>query len=242
MADEKLNTGPGEEKLPEAPASVTADGPQTPAPEQAAAPTPQQEGPAQPEPGDVVVSFAKINELMGEKRQAARAEVEKAEAGKHEKEAPADQPTAPRRGRQPKEEKTAPADKAEAKPRKSILISCGARLAPFDIPQLREVMAYDELELDRIGDRKTAVLQLRGLPPFYSPKYDLKKHPNYRYTAEADKKKNAFDLDRLINRKRRPGPDELCEVYAVAVPDDGLTSEDEDVLNYDDIDDPDAFA
>ena len=296
---------------------------------------------------------------------------------------------------------------AAGKTAKSILISCGARLAPFDIPQLREVMAYDELELDRIGDRKTAVffiisdttqtynflvalafsqmfnllceradnvhggrlphhvrvlwdeaantgqvpqlekivavirsreisltlfyqqlaqckaiydkhaetilgnmdsviflggreastikeisenwlgkatismqtdsrsrgqsesysqnnqrlgrelmtpselatmpgdkciLQLRGLPPFYSPKYDLKKHPNYRYTAEADKKKNAFDLDRLINRRRRPGPDELCEVYAVAVPDDGLTSEDEDILNYDDIDDPDAFA
>lgn len=296
---------------------------------------------------------------------------------------------------------------ASGKTAKSILISCGARLAPFDIPQLREVMAYDELELDRIGDRKTAVffiisdttqtynflvalafsqmfnllceradnvhggrlphhvrvlwdeaantgqvpqlekivavirsreisltlfyqqlaqckaiydkhaetilgnmdsviflggreastikeisenwlgkatismqtdsrsrgqsesysqnnqrlgrelmtpselatmpgdkciLQLRGLPPFYSPKYDLKKHPNYRYTAEADKKKNAFDLDRLINRRRRPGPDELCEVYAVAVPDDGLTSEDEDILNYDDIDDPDAFA
>ena len=63
MADEKLNTGPGEEKLPEAPAPVTADGPQAPAPEQTAAPTPQQEGPAQPEPGDVVVSFDKINEL-----------------------------------------------------------------------------------------------------------------------------------------------------------------------------------
>ena len=60
MADEKLNTGPGEEKLPEAPAPVTADGPQAPAPEQAAAPTPQQEGPAQPAPGDVVVSFDKI--------------------------------------------------------------------------------------------------------------------------------------------------------------------------------------
>ena len=296
---------------------------------------------------------------------------------------------------------------AAGKTAKSILISCGARLAPFDIPQLREVMAYDELELDRIGDRKTAVffiisdttqtynflvalafsqmfnllceradnvhggrlphhvrvlwdeaantgqvpqlekivavirsreisltlfyqqlaqckaiydkhaetilgnmdsviflggreastikeisenwlgkatismqtdsrsrgqsesysqnnqrlgrelmtpselatmpgdkciLQLRGLPPFYSPKYDLKKHPNYRYTAEADKKKNTFDLDRLINRRRRPRPDELCEVYAVAVPDDGPTSEDEDILNYDDIDDPDAFA
>ena len=64
MADEKLNTGPGEEKLPEAPAPVTVDEPQAPAPEQTAAPTPQQEGPAQPEPGDVVVSFDKINELM----------------------------------------------------------------------------------------------------------------------------------------------------------------------------------
>jgi type IV secretion system protein VirD4 len=36
------------------------------------------------------------------------------------------------------------------------LISCGTRLVPFDIPQLREIMSYDELELDRIGDRKTA--------------------------------------------------------------------------------------
>ena len=296
---------------------------------------------------------------------------------------------------------------ASGKTAKSILISCGARLAPFDIPQLREVMAYDELELDRIGDRKTAVfliisdttqtynflvalafsqmfnllceradnvhggrlphhvrvlwdeaantgqvpqleklvavirsrevslcllyqqlaqckaiydkhaetilgnmdsvvflggreastikeisenwlgkatismqtdsrsrgqsesysqntqrlgrelmtpaelatmpgdkciLQLRGLPPFFSPKYDLKRHPNYRYTAEADKQKNAFDLDRLINRRRRPGLNEACTMYEVTVPDDALTEEDEDILNYDDIDDPDAFA
>ena len=296
---------------------------------------------------------------------------------------------------------------AAGKTAKSILISCGARLAPFDIPQLREIMAYDELEIDRIGDRKTAVffiisdttqtynflvalafsqmfnllceradnvfggrlphhvrvlwdeaantgqvpqlekicavirsrevsltlfyqqlaqckaiydkhaetilgnmdsvvflggreastikeisenwlgkatisrqtdscsrgqsesysqnnqrlgrelmtpselatmpgdkciLQLRGLPPFYSPKYDLKKHPNYKYTAEADKQKNAFDLDKLINRRRRPGLNEACEMYEVAVPDDALTEEDEDILNYDDIDDPDAFA
>ena len=296
---------------------------------------------------------------------------------------------------------------ASGKTAKSILISCGARLAPFDIPQLREVMAYDELELDRIGDRETAVffiisdttqtynflvalafsqmfnllceradnvhggrlphhvrvlwdeaantgqvpqleklvavirsrevslcllyqqlaqckaiydkhaetilgnmdsvvflggreastikeisenwlgkatismqtdsrsrgqsesysqntqrlgrelmtpaelatmpgdkciLQLRGLPPFFSPKYDLKRHPNYRYTAEADKQKNAFDLDRLINRRRRPGLNEVCTMYEVAVPDDALTEEDEDILNYDDIDDPDAFA
>ena len=46
---------------------------------------------------------------------------------------------------------------ASGKTAKSILISCGARLAPFDIPQLWEIMSYDEMELDRIGDRKTAV-------------------------------------------------------------------------------------
>ena len=40
---------------------------------------------------------------------------------------------------------------------KSILISCGARLAPFDIAELREIMSYDEMELDKIGDRKTAL-------------------------------------------------------------------------------------
>ena len=295
---------------------------------------------------------------------------------------------------------------ASGKTAKSILISCGARLAPFDIPQLREIMPYDELELDRMGDRRTAtffcisdtdstynflvalafsqmfnllceradnvhggrlphhvrvlwdeaantgqvpgleklvavirsreislcllyqqlaqckaiydknaetilgnmdsvlflggreastikeisenwlgkatismqtegrsrgnsesysqntqrlgrelmtpselatmpgdrcVLQLRGLPPFYSRKYDLKQHPNYRFTAEADKVKNAFDLDRLINLRRRPGLNEMCEVFNADVPDDALTGEDEDILNYDDIDDPDAF-
>ena len=296
---------------------------------------------------------------------------------------------------------------ASGKTAKSILISCGSRLAPFDIPQLREIMSYDELELDRIGDRKTAVfftisdttptynfivalafsqmfnllceradnvhggrlphhvrvlwdeaantgqvpsleklvavirsreisltlfyqqmaqckaiydkhaetilgnmdsviflggresstikeisenwlgkatismqtegrsrgqsesynqnnqrlgrelmtpselatmpgdkciLQLRGLPPFFSPKYDLKQHPNYKYTSEADKQKNAFDLDKLINRRRRPGLNEACEVYEVDVSDTGPVSEDEDILNYDDVDDPDAYV
>ena len=126
MANEKLNTGPGEEKLPEAPAPVTADGPQAPAPEQTAAPTPQQEGPAQPEPGDVVVSFDKINELMNEKRQTARAEVEKEEAAKEpeektQEEPPAagdDEPKKARRGRPPKEEKAEPAGKEAANPRR----------------------------------------------------------------------------------------------------------------------------
>ena len=74
MADEKLNTGPAENTSPEAAGPITT-------PEQAAASEPRQEhtGPTIPESGDVVVSFDKINELMAEKRQNARAEVEKAE-------------------------------------------------------------------------------------------------------------------------------------------------------------------
>ena len=288
---------------------------------------------------------------------------------------------------------------ASGKTAKSILISCGSRLAPFDIPQLREIMSYDELELDRIGDRKTAVfftisdttptynfivalafsqmfnllceradnvhggrlphhvrvlwdeaantgqvpqleklvavirsrevsltlfyqqlaqckaiydknaetilgnmdsvvflggreastikeisenwlgkatismqtegrsrgqsesysqnmqrlgrelmttseittmpgdkciLQLRGLPPFLSPKYDLKKHPNYKYTAEFDKKKNAFRLESLFrHRPLRLKPEDEYTVYEV---DGSDTDEEADLLNFDDLD------
>ena len=46
---------------------------------------------------------------------------------------------------------------AAGKTAKSILISCGARLAPFDIQELRDLTAYDELQLDTLGDRKTAL-------------------------------------------------------------------------------------
>ena len=46
---------------------------------------------------------------------------------------------------------------AAGKTAKSILVSCGARLAPFDIQELREITAYDELELNTLGDQKTAL-------------------------------------------------------------------------------------
>ena len=296
---------------------------------------------------------------------------------------------------------------ASGKTARSILISCGARLAPFDIPQLREIMSYDEMELDRLGDRKTAtffvisdtdttynfvvalafsqmfnllceradnvhggrlphhvrvlwdeaantgqvpqlekivavirsreisltmflqaqsqlkalykdhaetivgnmdsviflggrehttikelsealgketismntesrtrghsesygqntqrlgkelmtmdelttmdgnrcILQLRGLRPFYSPKYDLKKHPNYKHTAEADKEHNAFDLSKLVTRRMtKLDENEQYTVYEVTEADLPAIDEDEDILNYDDVDDPDAFA
>ena len=288
---------------------------------------------------------------------------------------------------------------ASGKTAKSILISCGARLAPFDIPQLREIMSYDELELDKLGDEKSAlfflisdtdttynflvalafsqmfnllceradntyggrlpyhvrvlwdeaantgqvpglekivavirsreisltlfyqamsqckalykdhsetimgnmdsivflggreastlkdisenwlgkatismqtegrsrgqsesysqnmqrlgrelmttseittmpgdkcILQLRGLPPFLSPKYDLKKHPSYKYTAEFDKKKNAFRLESLFrHRPLRLKPEDEYTVYEV---DGSDTDEEADLLNFDDLD------
>ena len=46
---------------------------------------------------------------------------------------------------------------ASGKTAKSILISCGARLAPFDIAELRELTSYDELELDKLGTERTAL-------------------------------------------------------------------------------------
>ena len=103
----------------------------------------------------------------------------------------------------------------------------------------KELMTIDELTT---MDGSKCILQLRGLRPFLSPKYDLKKHPCYKYTAEADKR-NGFDLSSLINRRMEVKPDETYTVYEVdATGEDAATDEDEDILNYDDVDDTDAFA
>lgn len=103
----------------------------------------------------------------------------------------------------------------------------------------KELMTIDELTT-MSGDKY--ILQLRGLRPFLSPKYDLKKHPCYKYTAEADKR-NSFDISSLINRRMEVNPDETYTLYEVdATGEDAATDEDEDILNYDDVDDPNAFA
>lgn len=102
----------------------------------------------------------------------------------------------------------------------------------------KELMTMDEITT-MPGDR--CILQLRGLRPFYSPKYDLKKHPNYKQTAEADKKRNFFDPARLVNRRmERFAPDEQYTVYEAEVTEDD-PAPDEDILNYDDIDDPELL-
>ena len=161
---------------------------------------------------------------------------------------------------------------AAGKTAKSILISCGARLAPFDIKELRDLMSYDELELDTLGDRKTAlflimsdtdstfnfviamlqsqlfnyqklgkelmtqdeiavmdggkcILQLRGVRPFFSDKYDITQHPNYKYLSDFDKK-NAFDVERYMST--RPAivkPDEPFDIYEIDLSDEDAAAE-----------------
>jgi type IV secretion system protein VirD4 len=77
----------------------------------------------------------------------------------------------------------------------------------------KDLMTIDELTT---MDGNKCILQLRGLRPFFSPKYDLKKHPNYIYTAEANKN-NTFDPNTLISTKLTFTPDELYTVYDVNI-------------------------
>lgn len=103
----------------------------------------------------------------------------------------------------------------------------------------KELMTMDELTT---MEGNKCILQLRGLRPFLSPKYDLKNHPNYKHTAEADKK-NAFDAAKLINRRMKVNPNEIYTTYEVdAAGETADMDENEDILNYDDVDDPEAFA
>jgi len=95
----------------------------------------------------------------------------------------------------------------------------------------KELMTIDEL-ITMDGNR--CILMLRGLRPFLSPKYDLKKHPNYRFTTEADAA-NAYDAASLVNTKLKLRPGDTYTVFEAEVMD-------ESVLDNDDVDDPDALA
>ena len=62
----------------------------------------------------------------------------------------------------------------------------------------KELMSVDELE---VMDGNKCILQLRGVRPFLSDKYDITKHPNYKYTADYDER-NAFDIEKALQPKR----------------------------------------
>ena len=73
----------------------------------------------------------------------------------------------------------------------------------------RELMSPDELA---VMDGGKCILQLRGVRPFLSNKYDITKHPNYKYTSDFDKK-NALDIERFLSHRLRLKPDTVCEVF-----------------------------
>ena len=63
----------------------------------------------------------------------------------------------------------------------------------------KELMSQDEIA---VMDGGKCILQLRGVRPFFSDKYDITKHPNYKYLADADKK-NTFDVERYMKKKKQ---------------------------------------
>ena len=75
----------------------------------------------------------------------------------------------------------------------------------------KELMSQDELA---VMDGGKCILQLRGVRPFLSDKYDITKHPNYPYTADADLK-NAFDIEAFLSTRLKLKPNEVYDVYEV---------------------------
>ena len=73
----------------------------------------------------------------------------------------------------------------------------------------KELMSQDELA---VMDGGKCVLQLRGVRPFLSNKYDITKHPNYKYTSDFDKR-NELDIERFLSHRLKLKPDQACAVY-----------------------------
>ena len=92
----------------------------------------------------------------------------------------------------------------------------------------KEVMTQDEIAT---MDGGMCILQVRGIRPFFSKKYDITKHPNYKYLSDADKK-NAFDVERYIRtqrkKKRTPAvvePEEPFDLYDIDLSDMNMAAE-----------------
>ena len=82
----------------------------------------------------------------------------------------------------------------------------------------KELMSMDELA---VMDGGKCILQLRGVRPFLSDKYDLTRHPNYRYTSDANPR-YAFDMTKFLSTELKLQEDETYAVYEVDVDDDEM--------------------
>ena len=81
----------------------------------------------------------------------------------------------------------------------------------------KSLLSVDELE---VLDGGKCILQLRGVRPFLSSKYDITKHPHYKYLSDADPK-NAFDVERFIRRKMKVKANTVTDVYEVDAEENG---------------------
>jgi type IV secretion system protein VirD4 len=85
----------------------------------------------------------------------------------------------------------------------------------------KELMSMDELAVMSGGK---CVFQLRGVRPFLSEKYDITKHPNYRYLSDADPK-NTFSIEKYLSTSLKPKPDEVYDVYDIDLSDEPETAQ-----------------
>jgi len=85
----------------------------------------------------------------------------------------------------------------------------------------KELMSVDELA---VMDGMKCILQLRGVRPFFSDKFDITKHKNYRFLSDYDDK-NAFNIGKHVNRKLAVKPDEKYEYFEYTPPEDDLPDE-----------------
>ena len=84
----------------------------------------------------------------------------------------------------------------------------------------KELMSMDELA---VMDDGKCILQLRGVRPFLSEKYDITKHPQYKYLSDFDKR-NTFDIEKYLSTKLKPKPDEVYDVYEIDLTDETETA------------------
>lgn len=80
----------------------------------------------------------------------------------------------------------------------------------------KELASVDELA---VLDGGKCILQLRGVRPFLSDKYDITKHPNYKYLSDSDKR-NAFDIERFLSVRLNPKTEEVYDVYEIDLSDE----------------------
>jgi type IV secretion system protein VirD4 len=85
----------------------------------------------------------------------------------------------------------------------------------------KELMSIDEIA---VMDGNKCILQLRGVRPFLSDKFDITKHKNYRHLSDASRK-NAFDIGKFVLRKLKVNPDEPYEFHKYEPPEDDLPDE-----------------